>query len=407
MLIPLHKEGLFEYNQTVQSLPVLREWQKSAYEKWIKNDLKGIAEVATAGGKTRFALECLKHYQTVVSNQCVVIITPTTALADQWNLSLISDLGVLESDIAIWPESSDVNKKFHIMVINTARVKLPKIIEKHPDTFVIGDEVHRYASEENSKAFANKFNFSLGLTATAKRDFDDGLESVLIPAFGKIIYEYTIIDARRDDIIAPFELINIEVPLLENEQEEYDKISKSIARALGEGNEEKAKLLSMRRANVAKNSEMRVPSAVEVAKKEEEQKILIFHESIEKAEEIYSILSSEGLSVGIYHSEIYGPIRRETLYRYRKGMIRILISCRALDEGVDIPDANVAIIAAYTSSLRQRVQRLGRVLRKHSGKDYATIYTFYSTDRERAQLVDEMDRLEGIAKTSWKKVSSQ
>ena len=393
MLIPLHKEGLFEYNQTVQNLPVLREWQKSAYEKWIKNDLKGIAEVATAGGKTRFALECLKHYQTVVSNQCVVIITPTTALADQWNLSLISDLGVLESDIAIWPESSDVNKKFHIMVINTARVKLPKIIEKHPDTFVIGDEVHRYASEENSKAFANKFKFSLGLTATAKRDFDDGLESVLIPAFGKIIYEYTIIDARRDDIIAPFELINIEVPLLENEQEEYDKISKSIARALGEGNEEKAKLLSMRRANVAKNSE--------------KQKILIFHESIEKAEEIYSILSSEGLSVGIYHSEIYGPIRRETLYRYRKGMIRILVSCRALDEGVDIPDANVAIIAAYTSSLRQRVQRLGRVLRKHSGKDYATIYTFYSTDRERAQLVDEMDRLEGIAKTSWKKVSSQ
>ena len=163
----------------------------------------------------------------------------------------------------------------------------------------------------------------------------------------------------------------------------------------------------MRRANVAKNSEMRVPSAVEVAKKEKEQKILIFHESIEKAEEIYSILSNEGLSVGIYHSEIYGPIRRETLYRYRKGMIRILISCRALDEGVDIPDANVAIIAAYTSSLRQRVQRLGRVLRKHSGKDYATIYTFYSTDRERAQLVDEMDRLEGIAKTSWKKVSSQ
>ena len=298
-MVTLYKASLFQYNQTVQNLPSLREWQKSAYDKWIKNDFRGIAEVATAGGKTRFALECLKHYQTLVSNQCVVIITPTTALADQWNLSLISDLGVLESDITIWPESSDISRKFHIMVINTARVKLPKLIDRHPDAFVIGDEVHRYASEENSKAFANEFKFSLGLTATAKRDFDDGLQSILIPAFGKIIYEYTIIDARRDDIIAPFELINIEVPLLENEQEEYDRISKSIARALGEGNEEKAKLLSMRRSNVAKNSEMRVPTAVEVAKKEKEQKILIFHESIEKAEEIYSILSNEGLSVGI------------------------------------------------------------------------------------------------------------
>lgn len=126
---------------------------------------------------------------------------------------------------------------------------------------------------------------------------------------------------------------------------------------------------------------------------------------LREPEEIYAILSSEGFSVGIYHSQIYGPIRRETLYRYRKGMLRILISCRALDEGVDIPDANVAIIAAYTSSLRQRIQRLGRVLRKHSGKDFATIYTLYSTDRERSQLVEEMDRLESIAKTSWKRVS--
>lgn len=387
------------------NLPSLREWQKAAYEKWIKNDLKGIVEVATAGGKTRFALECLKYYKSLVSNQSVIIITPTTALADQWNLSLTSDLGVLESDIAIWPESNDVNKRYHIMVINTARVKLPKIIKKYPEALVIGDEVHRYASEENSKAFAQKFKYSLGLTATAQRDFDDGLASVLIPAFGKIIYEYTIVDARKDDIIARFELVNIEVPLLENEQEEYDNISKSIARALGQGNEEKAKLLSMRRSNVAKNSELRVPSTVEVVRKEQAQKILIFHESIERAEEIYAILSSEGFSVGIYHSQIYGPIRRETLYRYRKGMLRILISCRALDEGVDIPDANVAIIAAYTSSLRQRIQRLGRVLRKHSGKDFATIYTLYSTDRERSQLVEEMDRLESIAKTSWKRVS--
>jgi len=391
----------------VQNLPSLREWQKSAYEKWLKNNSKGIAEVATAGGKTRFALECVKHYQSKVSNQCIVIITPTTALADQWNLTLISDLGVSESEIAIWPESNDINRKFHIMVINTARVKLPKLIEKYPEAFVIGDEVHRYASAENSKAFIKQFKFSLGLTATAKRDFDDGLQMVLIPAFGKIIYEYTIIDARKDEIISPFELINIEVPLLEDEQREYDKLSKSIARALGEGNEDKAKLLSMRRANVAKNSEMRVPSAVEVTKKEEGKKILIFHESIEKAEQIYSILSNQGFSVGIYHSEIYGPVRRETLYRYKKGMIRILISCRALDEGVDIPDANIAIIAAYTSSLRQRVQRLGRVLRKHDSKDYATIYTFYSTDKERAQLVEEMDRLEGVAKTSWKKVRNR
>jgi len=389
----------------MSNLPPLRLWQESAYKNWISNNLRGIVEVATAGGKTRFALECLLHYRTLVKDECIVIITPTTALADQWNFALTEDMGILESDICIWPETADLRKKIHILVINTARTKLPKIIELHPEAFVIADEVHRYGSEENSKAFKSEFKYSLGLTATAEREFDEGLTEVLIPAFGKIIYEYSLIDASKDEIISPFALINVEVPLLDDEQNDYDNLSKSIARALGQGNSEKAMLLSMRRANVAKNSSMRVPSALQIARLEKDQKILIFHESINKAEEIHSQLKSEGFSVGIYHSQIHGPLRRETLYRYKRGMIRILISCRALDEGVDIPDANVAIIAAYTSSLRQRVQRLGRVLRKHPTKEYATIYTLYSTDKERSQLVSEMERLDGVANIAWKKVT--
>jgi superfamily II DNA or RNA helicase len=383
----------------------MRLWQEAAYKNWIDNKLRGIVEVATAGGKTRFALECLVHYKSIVSNECIVIITPTTALADQWNFALIEDMGISETDICIWPESADLKKKVHILVINTARTKLPKIIEMHPEAIVIADEVHRFGSQENSKAFGSRFKYSLGLTATAEREFDEGLSEILIPAFGKIIYEYSLIDASRDEIISPFALINVEVPLLENERDDYDKLSKSIARALGQRNTERAMLLSMRRANVAKNSSMRVPSALQIARLEKDQKILIFHESIEKAEEIHTQLKSEGFSVGIYHSQIQGPLRRETLYRYKRGMIRILISCRALDEGVDIPDANVAIIAAYTSSLRQRVQRLGRVLRKHPTKEYATIYTLYSTDKERSQLVSEMERLDGVANITWKKVT--
>ena len=389
----------------MSNLPPMRLWQEAAFNNWIANNLRGIVEVATAGGKTRFALECLVHYKSIVNNECIVIITPTTALADQWNFALIEDMGISETDICIWPESADLKKKVHILVINTARTKLPKIIEMHPEAFVIADEVHRFGSQENSKAFGSKFKYSLGLTATAEREFDEGLSEILIPAFGKIIYEYSLIDASKDEIISPFALINVEVPLLDNEQDDYDKLSKSIARALGQRNTEKAMLLSMRRANVAKNSSMRVPSALQIARLEKDQKILIFHESIEKAEEIHTQLQSEGFSVGIYHSQIHGPLRRETLYRYKRGMIRILISCRALDEGVDIPDANVAIIAAYTSSLRQRVQRLGRVLRKHPTKDYATIYTLYSTDKERSQLVSEMERLDGVANITWKKVT--
>ena len=188
----------------------MRLWQEAAFNNLIANNLRGIVEVATAGGKTRFALECLVHYKSIVNNECIVIITPTTALADQWNFALIEDMGISETDICIWPESADLKKKVHILVINTARTKLPKIIEMHPEAFVIADEVHRFGSQENSKAFGSKFKYSLGLTATAEREFDEGLSEILIPAFGKIIYEYSLIDASKDEIISPFALINVE-----------------------------------------------------------------------------------------------------------------------------------------------------------------------------------------------------
>lgn len=385
-------------------LPELRKWQQDAFTEWIKNSAQGIVEVATAGGKTRFAIECIKHIEKNFDNNLkVVIITPTTALADQWAITLTDDLGIQQTEINIWPESRDSTIRYQIMIINTARKELPKIIAKYPNNFVIADECHRYASEENSKAFEKSFTRSLGLTATADREFDDGLNQILKPALGEIIYEYNILDASRDQIVAPFELINVEVPLDDLEEKSFNKLSYLIAKSYKENNPERAKILSMRRSSIAKNSIHRIPICVELVKNLPDEKIVIFHESIERAEEIQSRLTKIGMSVGIYHSEISGPRRRENLRQFKKGILRIIIACRALDEGVDIPDANIAIVVASTSSHRQRVQRIGRVIRKHPNKEYASIYTFYSSTREATNLIEEMNRLGTIAPTKWLK----
>jgi superfamily II DNA or RNA helicase len=82
-------------------------------------------------------------------------------------------------------------------------------------------------------------------------------------------------------------------------------------------------------------------------------------------------------------------------------MIEILVCCRALDEGVDVPESEVAIIAASTSSNRQRIQRMGRVIRIHTSKDIAKIYTIYITDREEEKLKLEEQELSSIAKFKW------
>jgi superfamily II DNA or RNA helicase len=387
------------------NLPNLRKWQSEAFQKWIDNNRKGIVEVATAGGKTRFALECLVSYMGVVQKPKIVIVTPTTALSDQWVLALTDDANIDAQDINVWPEAQDLRATFQIMVINTARRILPEIVRNYPEAFLIADECHRYASSENSRAFEEELKFTLGLTATAEREYDDGLSEILKPALGEIIYEYTIIDARRDEIVAPFEMINVEIPLDIEEQRNYDKLSYQIAKAFKENEVERAKILSMRRSSISKNSIHRIPACVSLVQTLSDEKIVIFHETINRAEEIFDLLTNLGLSVGIYHSEIAGPRRRENLRQFKKGIIRIIIACRALDEGVDIPDANVAIVVASTSSLRQRVQRIGRVIRKHPNKEYASIYTFYGSPKESTNLIEEMNRLNSIAPTKWLKAN--
>lgn len=70
-------------------------------------------------------------------------------------------------------------------------------------------------------------------------------------------------------------------------------------------------------------------------------------------------------------------VRRLALERFRDGELRILISCRALDEGFDVPDADVGIVLSCASIERQRIQRMGRILRRREGKQISSLYYLY------------------------------
>ena len=79
----------------------------------------------------------------------------------------------------------------------------------------------------------------------------------------------------------------------------------------------------------------------------------------------------------------------------------MLVTCRALDEGLDVPEAEFGIIGASTASLRQRIQRLGRVLRPHPDKKTATVVTLYVLPGESEALRAESENLEGVAGVRW------
>jgi superfamily II DNA or RNA helicase len=383
-----------------------REWQHKAFALWSMNR-SGVVSVVTGGGKTVFAFQCMLRFREEFPDARFIIVVPTITLLDQWAVAAQEELGVSESEITCYSsqEKSTEPNLVNILVINSARRLAQKIGESHP-TMLIVDECHRAGSPENAKALWGEYAATLGLSATPHREYDEGFSQLIEPALGPVIFEYDYTDAFRDKVIAAFDLINVRVDLLPHEQAAYDKLTRQIAilmKKLGRdpGLEDKLKRLLQRRAGISATAEMRVPVSAKLVEQSRGSRTIVFHERVSIAETIYRILRERRHSVCLYHSKLAPGIRRDNLRLFRRGVFDVLVSCRALDEGMNVPETAVAVIASSTASQRQRIQRLGRVLRPAKGKNKATIYTIYATDQEHERLMREASRLEEVTKISW------
>jgi superfamily II DNA or RNA helicase len=97
---------------------------------------------------------------------------------------------------------------------------------------------------------------------------------------------------------------------------------------------------------------------------------LFFTQTIESAEEVAATLELLGFTVAVHHSEIHSDDRNDILQAFADGSTQCLVTVLTLEEGVDVPDADLAVIVAATKQRRQMIQRMGRVLRRKSdGRD--------------------------------------
>ncbi len=386
-----------------------RQWQRQALSAWIAAGNRGIVEVATGGGKTLFAELCISTVAHDKPDARFVIVVPTEALLDQWYVSLREDLGAEDDDIALWSGASGTTepRRINVMVINTARWAAQSVAAGH-STMLIVDECHRAGSPTNATALQGTHFATLGMSATPEREYDPGFEEYVAPALGGIVFRYDLNAATADGVLAPFELINVAIDLLPDELERYDTLSKRVGRQAAiakrdPSGHERLEHLLRRRARVAALASMRVPVAVYLVEQHRGVRTLIFHESIEQAEVLAVNLQGRGHSVTIYHSRVGPSLRRDNLRLFRRGVFDVLVSCRALDEGINIPETRVAVIASATASHRQRIQRLGRVLRPAPGKERATVYTLYATLIEEQRLIAESSRLTAADSVSWRR----
>ena len=376
-----------------------RGWQVEALVNWEQANHRGIVSVVTGGGKTVFALSCIERIRPVAT----LIVVPTAALLEQWWEEAASyfDLDLDEVNIITGSLRFRLGA-INIAVLNTA-AKLPERLQEQHKCFLIVDECHKAASEQFRSALQVPTVASLGLSATPERQYDDGLKEVLVPALGEIIYSYDYADALRDGVIVPFELKNIVFELEADRQAEYDKLSKAIARSINQhGTEaEETIALFLKRARVLNLSLNRIRLALKLVAANRDKRTLIFHEDIEACDLIHGVLAENGVKSGVYHSKMPLRAKAAMLGKFRRGEIDVLVTCRALDEGFNVPETEVGIIAASTATRRQRIQRLGRVVRPAKGKNGATIYTLVATGPEIQRLKEEEERLEGVATVAW------
>ncbi|MDC0528902.1 DEAD/DEAH box helicase [Gammaproteobacteria bacterium] len=385
----------------------LRQWQEKAFPLWWAKK-RGIVKVVTGGGKTVFAIHCLTKYLKEQKDNSIFIIVPSIALLDQWYEGLQKTFG--DKDISLNGGGEHLENISKITISTIDSVK--NIIHKFnaPNTLLIVDECHKIGTEKRGEILTGNWHATLGLSATPERDYDDNFYIIIKKILGDIIFDYDYIDAREDEVIVNFKLLYAYAEMTEAENDKYKDFTKKIQRraaTIGGNNmnDYPLKMLIFNRARMVKNSKNRIPFGVELLQKHKRDSWIVFTENKKQAKEFNKIINKKGYKSAIYNTDLDNNEREENLNNFKSGNLNVLVSCTALDEGFDMPEADGAMILSASSSKRQRIQRMGRVLRITANKENALIVTVYSSNTEYVKLKEESNRyqLENVP-IRWQKM---
>ena len=385
----------------------LRQWQEKAFPLWWAKK-RGIVKVVTGGGKTVFAIHCLTKYLEEQKDNSIFIIVPSIALLDQWYEGLQKTFG--DKDISLNGGGEHLENISKITISTIDSVK--NIIHKFnaPNTLLIVDECHKIGTEKRGEILTGNWHATLGLSATPERDYDDNFYIIIKKILGDIIFDYDYIDAREDEVIVNFKLLYAYAEMTEAENDKYKDFTKKIQRraaTIGGNNmnDYPLKMLIFNRARMVKNSKNRIPFGVELLQKHKRDSWIVFTENKKQAKEFNKIINKKGYKSDIYNTDLDNNEREENLNNFKSGNLNVLVSCTALDEGFDMPEADGAMILSASSSKRQRIQRMGRVLRITANKENALIVTVYSSNTEYVKLKEESNRyqLENVP-IRWQKM---
>ena len=390
-------------------------WQLAAADAWEANGGKGTIKVVTGAGKTVAALVIADRLLQRDPDFRIAVVVPTITLLRQWHLIMTQGAGIPDAHVArLGGGSRDrvtANTRVILAVLATARRDLPNVVQEAgigDHLLLVVDESHRAGADESSAVLDTKRVYSLGLSATPERTDDggdDGESDRLWDELGGIVYEMSFADAIRDGILPPFEVRHYGISLAGSERVQYDRLTRSISdartellatsasarragggglmrwavRTAASGTNAASALAAQyvgettRRKRLlygAENREAIVRALIgEAFEARPDARIILFHESISEATALFLSMERDGLPVVLEHSELPNQMREANIDLFRQGVAQIVVSVRSLIEGFNVPEADLGIIVASSSSMRQRIQSIGRVLRRFIDAD--------------------------------------
>jgi len=389
-----------------------RDYQKDAYNEWVKKDYSGVFAMATGTGKTITSLNCLLNLYNKEGFYRAIILVPSIALLNQWeeevnsfnfkNILKVGGGNNWEQDLANYSSNFSWGLKTDLIIISTygsfVLDRFQNLFKKIQEDFLlIADEAHNMgANNIKSKLTDLKVTKKIGLSATPKRIYDpEG--TLAIDAFFSdsppYTYSFGMEKALEFGFLTGYKYYPKIVELTEGEFEEYTEISKKLLKFFDFENgkfkdDPIVEILLLKRKSIihkAKNKLDLFSSIIgELIKKKKDKFVFAYipeGNTINYEGDTVKILNQylrkvhkdyPDKKMNSYTSEDQNL--DEVLRGFEDGKIEILFAMKMLDEGVDVPRAEVGIFASSTGNPRQFIQRRGRLLRKHKDKAYSTIY---------------------------------
>jgi len=357
--------------------------QKKALNAWADNNGIGSLIAGTGFGKSRCGVAAINYILRSNPSTKALVLVPTIQLQEQF-----------EDEFHKWGYSHCLDS-VDIMCYQSAY----KLQGQHY-SIVVCDEIHLGLSKEHRKFFSmNTYDNLLCMTATEPEELE---YKHILRKLAPTIYNISLDECVKLGLVSPYEINCIPIKLTDTEREEYKKINKMFVYykyelgmfdAFDKAKEhlnnthadpqDKANAANFfgtirMRKKIIDSAENKLERFKELVTDNTDSRIISFGGINAFTDKMCAAV--DPLAV-VYHSGKTVKQRKLALDAFKEGSINVLCSTKALNQGLDIPDANMGIICGITSKGLSMIQRVGRLVRFQEGKT-GTIYILYVEDSQ-------------------------